>query len=116
MNPIGVGFGVLGTLIESRRAAGAQQEMQAALAKAGYDYEAALANSISAAMSRAGFAMTRSPGPRPEKERFQVSIALSDDKARRCVSGRLRDYVGFQRRNRRRTTGRTWRSPRGSWM
>ena len=33
MNPIGAGFGVVGNLIEARRAAGAQQEMQAVLAK-----------------------------------------------------------------------------------
>jgi len=41
MNPIGASFGVVGNYIESRRAAGAQQEMQAVLAKASYNYEAA---------------------------------------------------------------------------
>lgn len=96
MNPIGVGFGVLGTLIESRRAAGAQQEMQAALAKAGYDYEAALANSISAAMSRAGFAMTRSPGPRPEKERFKFLSRYPTIKRVDAFLDVYADYVGFQ--------------------
>src|SRR6202012_5238772 len=52
MNPIGAGFGGVGNLIESRRAAGAQQEMQALLAKANYNYETALSNSVFVAMSK----------------------------------------------------------------
>jgi hypothetical protein len=96
MNPIGVGFGVLGTLIESRRAAGAQQEMQNALAKAGYNYEAALANSISAAMSKAGFAVTRSPGPRPEKERSRFLSRYPAIKRVDAFLDVYADYVGFQ--------------------
>jgi hypothetical protein len=96
MNPIGVGFGVLGTLIESRRAAGAQQEMQSALAKAGYNYEAALGNSISAAMSKAGFAVTRSPGPRPEKERSRFLSHYPTIKRVDAFLDVYADYVGFQ--------------------
>ncbi len=46
---------MVGNLIESRRAAGAQQEMQAVLAKASYNYEAALSDSVFVAMSKAGF-------------------------------------------------------------
>src|ERR1700761_8550793 len=68
MNPIGAGFGVVGNLIESRRAAGAQQEMQALLAKANYNYETALSNSVFVAMSKAGFTMIHSPEARSEKE------------------------------------------------
>src|ERR1700722_18198281 len=68
-NPVGAGFGVVGTLIESHRAASAQQEMQAVLAKASYDYQSALASSVFVAMSKAGFTMVRSSESRPEKER-----------------------------------------------
>ena len=91
-NPIGAGFGVLGNLIESRRAAGARQEMEAALAKVGYDYDEALTHSISLAMHRAGFAVTVLPGPRPDKERGHF---LSSYPSAPKVDAFLDVYAGF---------------------
>lgn len=96
MNPVGAGFGVLGNLIEARRTAGAQQEMQAVLAKVSYNYAAALDDSVFMAMSKAGFVMIRSTESRPESERSRF---LTHYKATRKVDAFLdvyADYVGFQ--------------------
>jgi hypothetical protein len=71
MNPIGAGFGVVGNFIESRRAAGATEQMQSILSAARYDFGNALSNSIAKAVSKVGFQITRTPGPRPEKDRFK---------------------------------------------
>jgi hypothetical protein len=96
MNPIGAGFGVLGNLIEARRASGAQQEMQAVLAKANYDYSAALTNSVFAAMRKAGFTMVRSSELRPEKERSHFMKSYPDVKRVDAYLDVYADYVGFQ--------------------
>jgi hypothetical protein len=96
MNPIGAGFGVLGNLIGSRRAAGARQEMETALARVGYDYEAALTNSIALAMKKAGFAVTQLPGPRPEKERLHFLSSYPSEKRADAFLDVYADYVGFQ--------------------
>ena len=97
MNPIGARFGVVGTYIESRRAAGAQQEMQAVLAKASYNYEAALSESVFVAMSKAGFAMVHSPESRPEKERSRfMEHYPSTVKRVDAFLDVYADYVGFQ--------------------
>jgi hypothetical protein len=96
MNPIGAGFGVLGNLIEAHRTAGAQQEMQAVLAKVSYNYAAALDDSVFMAMSKAGFVMIRSTQSRPESERSRF---LTHYQAARKVDAFLdiyADYVGFQ--------------------
>src|SRR6202011_3738619 len=68
MNPIGAGFGVVGNLVESRRAAGASEEMERVLAAAHYDYRTALSNAITQAVSRVGFTINRLAGARPDKE------------------------------------------------
>jgi hypothetical protein len=96
MNPIGAGFGVVGTLIESHRAAGAQQEMQAVLVKANYDYESALTSSVFAAMNKAGFTMVRSPEARPEKERSRFLAHYPDVQRVDAFLDVYADYVGFQ--------------------
>jgi len=96
MNPIGAGFGVVGNLIEARRAAGAQQEMQAVLAKASYNYETALNNSVFVAMSRAGFTMIHSPESRPEKERSKFMSHYPTVKKVDAFLDVFADYVGFQ--------------------
>lgn len=96
MNPIGAGFGVLGNLIEAHRASGAQQEMQAVLAKANYDYSAALTDSVFAAMRKAGFAMVRSSQSRPEKERSHFMKSYPDVKRVDAYLDVYADYVGFQ--------------------
>lgn len=96
MNPIGAGFGVVGTLIEARRAAGAQQEMQAVLAKAGYNYESALSDSVFVAMSRAGFSMIHSPESRPEQERSRFLSRYPTMKRVDAFLDVYADYVGFQ--------------------
>jgi len=62
MNPIGAAFGMLGNLIEYRRAAGAGEEMQTTLAAAHYDYCVSLTNAVAAAMGKVGFEVTRIPG------------------------------------------------------
>ena len=96
MNPIGAGFGVLGNLIEAHRASGAQQEMQAVLAKANYNYGAALTDSVFAAMRKAGFTMVRSPDLRPEKERARFLGSYPDMKRVDAYLDVYADYVGFQ--------------------
>jgi len=96
MNPIGAGFGVVGNLIESRRAAGARQEVEAALAKVGYDYGAALTNAISLAIKKAGFSVTRLDGPRPEKERFRFLSLYPPTKRVDAFLDVYAEYVGFQ--------------------
>jgi hypothetical protein len=96
MNPIGAGFGVVGNFIESRRAAGAQQEMQAVLAKAGYNYEAALSDSVFVAMSKVGFSMVHSPESRPEKERSQFMTHYPAVKRVDAFLDVYADYLGFQ--------------------
>lgn len=96
MNPIGAGFGVVGNFIESRRAAGAQQEMQAVLAKASYNYERALSDSVFVAMSKAGFSMTRSPESRPEKERSKFLAQYPAVKRADAFLDVYADYIGFQ--------------------
>lgn len=96
MNPIGAGFGVVGTLIETHRAAGAQQEMQAVLAKASYDYETALTNSVFAAMGRAGFTMVHSTDSRPEKDRARFMAHYPSLQKIDAYLDVYVDYVGFQ--------------------
>jgi hypothetical protein len=96
MNPIGAGFGVVGNLIEARRAAGAQQEMQAVLAKASYSYEAALSDSVFAAMSKAGFTMIHSSESRPDKERAKFLSRYPTVKRVDAFLDVYADYVGFQ--------------------
>ena len=96
IRPIGAGFGVVGTLIESHRAASAQQEMQAVLAKASYDYQSALTSSVFAAMGKAGFAMVRSSESRPEKERSRFLEHYPEVQRVDAFLDVYADYVGFQ--------------------
>jgi hypothetical protein len=96
MNPIGAGFGVVGTLIESHRTASAQQEMQAVLAKASYDYESALTSSVFVAMGKAGFTMVRSTESRPDKERSRFLDRYPDVQRVDAFLDVYANYVGFQ--------------------
>lgn len=96
MNPIGAGFGVVGTLIESHRTASAQQEMQAVLAKASYDYESALTRSVFAAMGKAGFTMVHSTESRPEKERSRFLDHYPSAQRVDAFLDVYANYVGFQ--------------------
>ena len=96
MNPIGAGFGVVGTFIESRRAAGAQEEVQAVLAKASYNYETALSDSVFMAMNKAGFTMIRSPESRPEKERSRFLSHYPSVQRADAFLDVYADYIGFQ--------------------
>lgn len=96
MNPIGAGFGVLGNLIEAHRASGAQQEMQSVLARANYNYGAALTDSVFAAMGKAGFTMVRSTDLRPEKERGRFLASYPQMKRVDAYLDVYADYVGFQ--------------------
>jgi hypothetical protein len=96
MNPIGSGFGVLGSLIETRREAAASAEMTGVLAKAHYEFGAALTNAVAIAMRRAGFTVNRGEGVRPPKEREKF---LSEYPKRAQVDAYLdvyAPYVGFQ--------------------
>jgi len=96
MNPIGAGFGVVGNLIEAHRASGAQQEMQAVLAKANFNYGSALTDSVFLAMGKAGFTMLRSPDLRPEKERARFLENYPQMKRVDAYLDVYADYVGFQ--------------------
>ena len=96
MNPIGAGFGVVGTFIESRRAAGASQEMEDTLTAARYDFRAALANSVVAALAKDGFAVTRVCGNRSEKERARFLARYPAAKRVDAYLDVYATYVGFE--------------------
>jgi len=96
MNPIGAGFGVIGTLIETRRAAAANAEMADILSKAHYDFATALTDAIALGVRKAGFTVNRADAPRSEKERGRF---LSQYPKRAQVDAYLDiyvRYVGFQ--------------------
>ncbi|MGH8136853.1 MAG: hypothetical protein ACREVV_01480 [Steroidobacteraceae bacterium] len=96
MNPIGAGFGVVGTLIESRRAAGATREMEDTLAAARYDFRSALASSIVAAIRKDGFLITLATGRRPEKQRARFLSAYPAVKRADAYLDVYATYVGFE--------------------
>jgi hypothetical protein len=96
MNPVGAGFGVVGNFVESRRAAGASQEMESTLAAAHFDFHTSLSNAIAMAVSKVGFAINRDIGDRPAKE---SSRFLSKYPAVKKIDAYLdvyATYVGFE--------------------
>src|SRR6201996_2832023 len=96
MNPIGAGFGVVGNLVESRRAAGASQEMESTLAAAHFDFRKSLSNSIAMAVSKVGFTLNRETTDRPAKEHTRF---LSKYPAAKKIDAYLdvyATYVGFE--------------------
>jgi hypothetical protein len=96
MNPIGAGFGVVGNLVESRRAAGASQEMENVLATAHYDFRASLANSIAQAVSKVGFSINRLAGARPDKEHSRFLSKYPREKKIDAYLDVYATYVGFE--------------------
>jgi hypothetical protein len=96
MNPIGAGFGVVGNLVESRRAAGASQEMENVLASAHYDFRTSLANSIAQAVSKVGFSINRRTGARPDKERTRFLTKYPREKKVDAYLDVYATYVGFE--------------------
>jgi hypothetical protein len=66
------------------------------LAKAGYNYETALSDSVFVAMSKAGFSMMHSPEARPEKERSKFMSRYPTVKRVDAFLDVYADYVGFQ--------------------
>jgi hypothetical protein len=96
MNPIGAGFGVVGNLVESRRAAGASQEMENVLAAAHYDFRTSLANSITQAVSKVGFSINRLAGPRPDKEHSRFLAKYPREKKVDAYLDVYATYVGFE--------------------
>jgi hypothetical protein len=96
MNPIGAGFGVVGNFVESRRAAGASQEMESTLAAAHFDFRTSLSNAIAMAVAKVGFTINRDTGERPVKEHSRF---LSKYPAVKKVDAYLdvyATYVGFE--------------------
>jgi hypothetical protein len=96
MNPIGAGFGVVGNLVESRRAAGASQEMENVLATAHYDFRTSLANSIAQAVSKVGFSINRLTGARPDKEHSRFLSKYPREKKIDAYLDVYATYVGFE--------------------
>jgi hypothetical protein len=96
MNPIGAAFGMLGNLIEYRRAAGAGEEMQTILAAAHYDYRLSLTNAVTAAMGKVGFEVARLPGSRPEKQRSKFLTQYPQVKHVDAYLDVYSTYVGFE--------------------
>jgi hypothetical protein len=96
MNPIGAGFGVVGNLVESRRAAGASQELESILAAAHYDFRTSLANSIAQAVSKVGFSINRPAGARPEKEHSRFLSKYPREKKVDAYLDVYATYVGFE--------------------
>jgi hypothetical protein len=96
MNPIGAGFGVVGNFVESRRAAGATQEMESTLAAAHYDFRTSLANAITQAVGKVGFTMTRLAGSRPDKEHSRFLTKYPTVKKVDAYLDVYATYVGFE--------------------
>jgi len=96
MNPIGAGFGVVGNLVESRRAAWASQAMENTLAAAHYDFRASLSNAIAQAVSKVGFTITRPVGTRPEKEHGRFLTKYPPVKKVDAYLDVYATYVGFE--------------------
>jgi hypothetical protein len=96
MNPIGAGFGVVGNLVESRRAAGATQVLESVLAAAHYDFRTSLANSITQAVSKVGFSITRLTAARPEKEHSRFMTKYPPAKKVDAYLDVYATYVGFE--------------------
>jgi hypothetical protein len=97
MNPIGAGFGVVGNLVESRRAAGATQEMESTLAAAHFDFRQSLTNAIAMAVSKVGFTLNKDTTARPAKERgrFLTKYAAPAKKIDAYLDV-YATYVGFE--------------------
>ncbi len=96
MNPIGAGFGVVGNFVESRRAAGASQEMESTLAAAHFDFRTSLSNSIAQAVSKVGFTITRLSGQRPDKEHSRFMSKYPPAKKVDAYLDVYATYVGFE--------------------
>jgi hypothetical protein len=96
MNPIGAGFGVVGNLVEARRAAWATQAMENTLATAHFDFRAALSNAVTQAVSKVGFTITPLAGTRPEKEQARFLSAYPQLKHVDAYLDVYATYVGFE--------------------
>ena len=96
MNPIGAGFGVVGNLVESRRAAVASQEMESALAAAHFDFRSSLYNAIAQAVGRTGFTLARTAGDRPPKESARFLHQYPQAKKVDAYLDVYATYVGFE--------------------
>ena len=96
MNPIGAGFGVVGNLVEARRAAWASQAMETTLAAANFDFRASLSNAITQAVSKVGFTITRLAGTRPEKENGRFLSKYPPLKHVDAYLDVYATYVGFE--------------------
>lgn len=95
LNPIGAGFGVIGSLIETRRTAAANAEMADVLSKAHYNFGACLTDAITVATRRAGFAVSRSEEPRPPKERERFLAQYPKHGSADAYLDVYAPYVGF---------------------
>jgi hypothetical protein len=96
MNPIGAGFGVVGNLVEARRAAWASQAMESTLAAAHFDFRASLSNAVTQAVSKVGFTITRLAGTRPEKESGRFLSKYPPLKHVDAYLDVYATYVGFE--------------------
>jgi hypothetical protein len=96
MNPIGAGFGVVGNLVEARRAAWASQAMENTLAAAHYDFRASLSNAVAQAVSKVGFTITRLAGTRPDKERTRFLAKYPQLNRVDAYLDVYATYVGFE--------------------
>ena len=96
MNPIGAGFGVVGSLVEARRALWASQAMENTLAAAHFDFRTSLSNAVTQAVSKVGFTITRLAGTRPEKERARFLSKYPQLKHVDAYLDVYATYVGFE--------------------
>jgi hypothetical protein len=96
MNPIGAGFGVVGTLVEARRAVWASQAMESTLAAAHFDFRTSLSNAVTQAVSKVGFTITRLAGPRAEKEEARFLSKYPQLKRVDAYLDVYATYVGFE--------------------
>jgi hypothetical protein len=96
MNPIGAGFGVVGNLVEARRAVWASQAMESTLAAAHFDFRASLSKAVTQAVSKVGFMITPPAGTRPEKEHGRFLSSYPQVKHVDAYLDVYATYVGFE--------------------
>lgn len=95
-NPIGAGFGIVGNLVESRRAAGAGQELEKLLTKVSYDLRASLQRSVTVAVRKAGFTVVPATSDRPDSDRARFLRQYPSDTHADAYLDVYATYLGFE--------------------
>ena len=82
--------------MESRRAAGASQQVESILASAHYDFRTSLADAVSQAVRKVGFKIDRPSGERPDKVHSRFLAQYPHEKKVDAYLDVYATYVGFE--------------------